>query len=653
VAFFFIHLAPFIVYTIYQHPDKLPRNFRRVYYICHAVFNLKRLYMQENFIVSARKYRPSTFEMVVGQDHITTTLKNAIVSQKTAHSYLFTGPRGIGKTTCARILAKALNCENRKEDGEPCNECRSCVTFNEQRSMNIYELDAASNNSVDDIRLLNEQVRFAPQTGEKRVYIIDEVHMLSTAAFNAFLKTLEEPPSYAVFILATTEKHKIIPTILSRCQVFDFKRIQIKDIKEYLVYIAGKENVEYEDSALHIIAQKADGALRDALSIFDRIISFSGNKLTYDAVIENLNLIDFEHYFRFINYFLEQNHEDTLILFNELLSAGFDGQNLMNGLSLHLRDLLLCKSVKTKTLLEIADDILPKYTEQANATDHSFILSALNILTKFNLSYKESKNQQLHTELCLLKLCHLPDAIHLGTQLKDQKKNFIIKEPKSGQATKPAPASSLQPTEKSEPDSELNEKRKEDASSEVKIEEKSPGPQQEPSVIPRSKPLKTALSIDPNKLRKQIEEDEAKKGDKPSKDKAVQQGTQPEPQLPVDKEAFFSAWEEILNDLKGSKNLYNSLKNYPPVFKDDNTVEIEFKNSAVENMFIREKQNITTRLFSDFNLKGLVINTFVKVTTREENNKYLIDSRQKFDYMKEKNPDIEYLREKLGLRFTD
>lgn len=374
--------------------------------------------MKENYIVSARKYRPSTFDDVIGQDHISQTLKNSIVNNHLAQSYLFTGPRGIGKTTCARIFAKALNCTNRKENGEPCNECDSCKSFIAQRSLNIYELDAASNNSVDDIRLLIDKVRFAPQSGKYKIYIIDEVHMLSAQAFNAFLKTLEEPPSYAVFILATTEKHKIIPTILSRCQIFDFNRIQIPDIVQHLKHISEKENIESEETALHIIADKADGALRDALSIFDRIVSFSGDKVTYDFVIDNLNIIDYEYYFKATNFILESNISQSLVLFDKIINLGFEGQNFLLGLSEHFRNLLVSQSQQTIQLLEIPDKVKVKYLEQSKIINKSIIISALNILNQFIISYKESKNQRLHTELAIIKLCHIKDAIDLSSVLK-------------------------------------------------------------------------------------------------------------------------------------------------------------------------------------------------------------------------------------------
>lgn len=367
-----------------------------------------------NFTVSARKYRPGTFDTVIGQGHITNTLKNAIKKNQLGHALLFCGPRGVGKTTCARILAKTLNCEHVTTDFEPCGTCNACQSFQNQQSFNIYELDAASNNSVEDIRSLTEQVRFAPQSGKYKIYIIDEVHMLSTAAFNAFLKTLEEPPSYAVFILATTEKHKILPTILSRCQVYDFHRIGVKEAMIQLKDVCAKEGIEYDEEALYVIASKADGAMRDALSIFDRVRTFSGNKITYQHVIENLNVLDYEYYFRATDYFLEQNLTESLLLFNDILAKGFDAHNFLVGMSEHLRNLLVCKDVKTVSLLELSEGTQNRYISQSQNAPLSFLLSALNILNHFDINYKSSKNQRLHVELALMKLCHLPDALNLA-----------------------------------------------------------------------------------------------------------------------------------------------------------------------------------------------------------------------------------------------
>ena len=361
----------------------------------------------ENYIVSARKYRPSTFESVVGQRALTTTLKNAIATQKLAHAYLFCGPRGVGKTTCARIFAKTINCMTPTADGEACNQCESCVAFNEQRSYNIHELDAASNNSVDDIRQLVEQVRIPPQIGKYKVYIIDEVHMLSASAFNAFLKTLEEPPRHAIFILATTEKHKILPTILSRCQIYDFNRISVEDTVNHLSYVASKEGITAEPEALNVIAMKADGGMRDALSIFDQVVSFTGGNITYKSVIDNLNVLDYEYYFRLTDCFLENKVSDALLLFNDILNKGFDGSHFITGLSSHFRDLLVGKDPVILPLLEVGASIRQRYQEQAQKCPLPFLYRAMKLCNECDLNYRISKNKRLLVELTLIQVAQL------------------------------------------------------------------------------------------------------------------------------------------------------------------------------------------------------------------------------------------------------
>ena len=361
----------------------------------------------ENYIVSARKYRPSTFESVVGQRALTTTLKNAIATQKLAHAYLFCGPRGVGKTTCARIFAKTINCMTPTADGEACNQCESCVAFNEQRSYNIHELDAASNNSVDDIRQLVEQVRIPPQIGKYKVYIIDEVHMLSASAFNAFLKTLEEPPRHAIFILATTEKHKILPTILSRCQIYDFNRISVEDTVNHLSYVASKEGITAEPEALNVIAMKADGGMRDALSIFDQVVSFTGGNITYKSVIDNLNVLDYKYYFRLTDCFLENKVSDALLLFNDILNKGFDGSHFITGLSSHFRDLLVGKDPVTLPLLEVGASIRQRYQEQAQKCPLPFLYRAMKLCNECDLNYRISKNKRLLVELTLIQVAQL------------------------------------------------------------------------------------------------------------------------------------------------------------------------------------------------------------------------------------------------------
>lgn len=404
----------------------------------------------DNFIVSARKYRPSTFAQVVGQDSIISTLKNAILSGHLAQAFLFTGPRGVGKTTCARIMAKTINCLNPTSDGEPCNQCESCKAFNENASFNIHELDAASNNSVEDIRNLVDQVRIPPQAGKYKVYIIDEVHMLSTAAFNAFLKTLEEPPAYAKFILATTEKHKIIPTILSRCQIFDFKRINVSDIAEHLKYVAKNENIDAEEEALHVIAQKADGALRDALSTFDQIVSFGGNKITYKNVIENLNILDYEYYFRVTEALIKGDIANAFIVFDEVLANGFDGQDFLSGLNEHLRNLLVIKNPKTIKLFQSGKTLKEQYRVQSEQTPYAFIFKALEITNKYDLGYKSSNNKRLHVEIALTELAVLINGIPQENispiQAANVKKNTSVKYDEHT-ASAPAKVNEKQPKE--------------------------------------------------------------------------------------------------------------------------------------------------------------------------------------------------------------
>ena len=374
----------------------------------------------DNFIVSARKYRPSTFNTVVGQLALATTLKNAIKSNHLAHAYLFCGPRGVGKTTCARIFAKTINCQNLTAEAEACNECESCVSFNEQRSYNIHELDAASNNGVDDIRSLTDQVRIPPQIGKYSVYIIDEVHMLSQGAFNAFLKTLEEPPAHAIFILATTEKHKIIPTILSRCQIYDFNRISVADTVKHLQYVAQQEGVTADLNGLNIVAQKSEGGMRDALSIFDQLVSFCGNNITYQGVIDNLNVLDYEYYFRLVDGFLKGEVSQSLLIFNEILNNGFDGHHFITGLSSHLRDVLVSKDPQTVTLLEVGADIGERYKIQAQSCSVEFLFQALKISNDCDIDYRQSKNKRLLVELALIRMCQLTDEKKKSLLIEDQ-----------------------------------------------------------------------------------------------------------------------------------------------------------------------------------------------------------------------------------------
>lgn len=409
-----------------------------------------------SFVVSARKYRPAKFRDVVGQKTITTTLKNAIKNDKLAQSFLFCGPRGVGKTTCARILAKVINCQSPTSDTEACNECQACVSFNNSASFNIFELDAASNNSVEDIRNLIEQVRFAPQVGKYKIYIIDEVHMLSQAAFNAFLKTLEEPPKYAIFILATTEKHKILPTILSRCQIFDFQRIRVSDIVEHLHYICEDQQIDAEENALHVIAQKADGGLRDALSIFDRIASYSDGHLKYENVVDALNMLDYDYFFKVTDALLAQDTATALLSYDQVVRRGFEGDNFIAGLCEHFRNLFVCKDAATVELLDVTQNLRDRYAQQARLASSSFLLTALNIATQAEIAYKTSKQKHLPIELALLKMCCINNVIEwsslpVGTITTSvEKKNDTLKPPTPYAQNTPPPNAAVvnEPTEK-------------------------------------------------------------------------------------------------------------------------------------------------------------------------------------------------------------
>lgn len=401
----------------------------------------------DQFIVSARKYRPQNFSTVVGQQHITTTLKNAIRNQQLAHAFLFCGPRGVGKTTCARILAKTINCENHSDDGEACNTCSSCISFNEGSSLNIHELDAASNNSVDDIRSLVEQVRFAPQAGKYKVYIVDEVHMLSTSAFNAFLKTLEEPPPYAIFILATTEKHKILPTILSRCQIFDFKRITTIDTVEHLQEICDKEAIQAEPAALQVIAQKSEGCMRDSLSILDKIVSFTNGELTYKNTLEHLNILDAEYYFRMMDCMLAQDLSGAMLLFDDINRKGFEGDMVLNGFAEFIRNLLLSKDSKVASLVEVVETFRNRYIDIASKLEAGFLVTALNLLNEAEIHYKGARNKRLHVEMLLIRLCYLKQAIEVVND--GSRKKLTESKPLNFRLLQPVVQNEVQPNKKS------------------------------------------------------------------------------------------------------------------------------------------------------------------------------------------------------------
>ena len=595
----------------------------------------------DNFIVSARKYRPATFETVVGQQHITNTLKNAIRNNQLAQAFLFCGPRGVGKTTCARILAKTINCENLQPNGEACGVCHSCVSFQNGSSFNIHELDAASNNSVDDIRSLIEQVRIPPQAGKYKIYIIDEVHMLSQAAFNAFLKTLEEPPHYAIFILATTEKHKILPTILSRCQIFDFNRIRVEDMAAHLAGIAQKEGISFEPDALHIIAQKADGGLRDALSMFDQIVSFSDSKVTYRNVIDNLNILDYDYYFSIIDSLLKEDTAGTLLLFDEILSKGFDGSHFISGLSEHFRNLLVSKDVSTLKLLEVSEGIKAKYLQQSQASSVSFLLSALNLANQCELSYKLSKNQRLQVELALLKMCHLPSAFRVqaaqaetsspGGELKKKPDTSAIKpEPEA----KPAiPVLTEQPVQyaKTEPKTEAV----------AKAEELQPvAPAEKPKVfIPNAGTSSTSVKIpslkDLTAAAAVVEEEDPYVKGEEKEDFTM--------------DDFLKQWSDYAAKIKSEgKNmgLFTIFTSNAPVMLEPYRFEVIVGNKSQETLFRDDKHHILN--FLRQNLK----NYDIEVQTRVDEVKAAkrpYTTSEKYQHMASKNPQLAELRKRFNL----
>lgn len=580
----------------------------------------------ENFVVSARKYRPATFDSVVGQLSITSTLKNAIKTDHLAQAFLFCGPRGVGKTTCARILAKTINCFNITDNIEACNECESCKSFNEGQSLNVYELDAASNNSVEDIRNLIDQVRFAPQLGSHKVYIIDEVHMLSNQAFNAFLKTLEEPPKHAIFILATTEKHKIIPTILSRCQIFDFNRIQIEDIASHLANIAQKENITAEADALHIIAQKADGALRDALSIFDQIVSFSGNNITYQHVIDNLNILDYDYYFKLTDAIFEHKIGESLLIFNDILNKGFDGHNFINGLAEHFRNLLICQDTATLSLLEVGENIKNNYKQQALKGSTPQFVDFLNTTSKADTSYKSSKNQRLLVEIMLMQLCSVnPDH---------EKKKPIIYLPFNNEKPLVRTQTPVPTTQKTgEPNPVLqknlvNEVKNNDYTNEVekKIEQKVEEPK--PTVSLKgfsSVQFSQSISIHKTTTQKKEEED------------ILTQDTSNRPTEPFTENQFRIKWFEYKNQLleNGLSSLASAFENLPEI--DGEIINMTVENKALEDDVTDNKTEILDFLRKELRNYNLSLTTKINADLRQ---KKAYTPMEKFAKMSEKNPHL-------------
>lgn len=597
----------------------------------------------ENFIVSARKYRPQNFNTVVGQSHITTTLKNAIKNNQLAHAFLFCGPRGVGKTTCARILAKTINCENQTKDGEACNECNSCVSFDAGTSLNIHELDAASNNSVDDIRSLVEQVRFAPQAGKYKVYIVDEVHMLSSSAFNAFLKTLEEPPHYAIFILATTEKHKILPTILSRCQIFDFKRITNNDTVEHLQEICDKEEINADKAALHIIAQKSEGCMRDSLSILDKIVSFTSGNVTYTNTLEHLNILDEDYYFRLLDYLLAQDLGSALLMYDEINRKGFEGDTVLNGFAEFLRNLLVSSDAKVAMLLEVADDFKQKYLQTAQKVPGAYSISALNILTDAEINYKQARNKRLHVELTIIKLSYLQQALEItGADSGISKKKLV--EGTKTVAFRALPVYKV----KSDPLPVLGDKLATvPAKNETVIQ-----PQEEAKLIiempetkvQRSKPQTGTSSPSPagfsslQKIRQQIKEHNS------NSFAGIKEITEDE---------LHAAWGLLLEKLRLKANnsaVTNNLKNAELKIIDNNCIEI-ITETDIQKAFVEtQRADLVEHLQTYFNNRALIYTvSVVEKESSDQPQEVILTRKQQYLKIIEEYPLVKELKERLKL----
>lgn len=571
----------------------------------------------EAFIVSARKYRPQHFNTVVGQSHITNTLKNAIAHKQLAQAYLFCGPRGVGKTTCARIFAKTINCFNITPEGEACDKCESCQSFNSGQSLNVYELDAASNNSVDDIRNLVDQVRFAPQLGEYKVYIIDEVHMLSTAAFNAFLKTLEEPPKHAKFILATTEKHKIIPTILSRCQVFNFNRIKNEDISSHLAHIAKTEEVSFEPEALHVIAQKADGGLRDACSIFDQMVAFTGNHLTYKSVVENLHVLDFDYYFQITDLMLGQKLPEIMLVFDDILKKGFDAHNFLIGLGEHLRNIMVSRDPQTVQLLEISENLKPKYSEQATRCPLQFLLKSLTLISKTDVSYKSAKNPRLLVEMALMQMAYYTAPIQDAEKKNELEATFVTnsgKDNNNSQAKEPAKTII-------DPDQKI-----------VKIAEK--------PVVPFAE-LKIKAQFSLNEAVK------ARGGTEVLIPEKIQES------VFENKTFSFEELQQAIKDFSETKNaagnrqLFATLTSAKIELNDTNTVILHIHNEAQKETLMAVRQDFLDAIRKQLSNNSVGLD--IRIEEHSENNIKVYKPADKFKYLAEKNPALLELKKRFGL----
>ena len=582
----------------------------------------------DNYIVSARKYRPSTFRSVVGQKSLSTTLKNAIQSNKLAHAYLFCGPRGVGKTSCARIFAKTINCLNPTADGEACNACESCRAFNEQRSYNIHELDAASNNSVDDIRTLIDQVRIPPPIGKYKVFIIDEVHMLTTAAFNAFLKTLEEPPHHALFILATTEKHKVLPTILSRCQIYDFSRISIADMVEHLQYVSSQEGVTAEPEALNVIAQKADGGMRDALSIFDQVVSFTNGNITYQAVIDNLNVLDYEYYFRLTDAILSGNVRASLLILNEILGKGFDGQNIITGLAGHFRDLLVCRDESTLVLFEVGASIRERYKEMAKHCPDQLLFKAIELANTCDLNYRASRNKRLLLELTLIQLCQLTQVA------ADDKKKALI-EPIAG--TNPASQA-------------VNSGKPQQPPQAPSVTAAAGAPQVMSTHMPSSVPAPPP-STAPNPVRRTARPmgiSRKEIGVETPKQQTVQQATTnvKEVVTPFDNDSLVREWDNYAATIDKKVYLKNTMINCKPTLQENYYFEVAVHNPGQQEELINNAIHILPFL------RQHLTNSRIQMRVRivEGNEKHLAyTSTEKLELLMKINPTLGRLRDEFNL----
>lgn len=569
----------------------------------------------ENFVVSARKYRPQTFDTVVGQESITRTLKNAIKSNHLAQAFLFCGPRGVGKTTCARILAKTINCFNPSENMEACNACESCTSFNNNASFNIHELDAASNNSVEDIRNLVDQVRIPPQVGSYKVYIIDEVHMLSSAAFNAFLKTLEEPPAYAKFILATTEKHKIIPTILSRCQIYDFKRITVEDIATHLTFVSNQEHVTAEPDALHIIAQKSDGALRDALSIFDQIISFSGKNITYKNVIENLNVLDYDYYFKLVDAILMGDIVSTLLIINDIIDNGFDGQHFLIGFGEHLRNLLVGKDPQTIELLEVGGSIKQKYMEQSGQCSVEFLLKTLDIVNRCDIEYKSSNNKKLHLELALMQMCSLAKPEQYAKPVQSYQKPAPPKQVAEKPIVREKPMV---------PKPEIKTTTQDAGNKPVELNK----PVKPKPTVPGTISIKNHQQA----KKEEIEGESEDMSGKPADD--------------FDQAKLTTAWNELCLSFEKDKNFHSTLTKNKPTFKEGFQIVFEVDNKIQKSEIDDRKLELLPKLRETLN--NFQIQLDVQVNEKLENKKPYTP-QEKFNKMASKNPALQKLKDQLDL----